>query len=474
MTWRDEGSRVVRKSIGMVCGLAALLVLNVVVHTGPSHDFVWFTMGRILGLAGTALVMLGPVANGRWRPSCCILAVAAACAICLGLRLLPIAAGSVGTLLLGACIASLTTVWFTLCAQWSCGWAVSWSLGALTISALGRELLVRIATWLPGWSNALSIVLLGLSTALVLNLWEQRDTAPISATRAMPGKLKRPRINLLGVMTEFAAYGLAYGVLYALNAGHTFTDWEQGSGFLIQAVIPAILLGAIGLARIKPLLSALARGTILLSTLVILGIVILGRDQHVVGELATLAFPAVVASLVYLRLFAIVKELDVQPGPMFCAVQIAYRLAILIGLICGAFCRQVGAISAIAPEISGIAVGCFLLLATSNLSMPQANREHPEKNERPKNSENDRPLSDDEAFAEQCRTVASRKNLTARELEVMRLTARGLSKKLIANELGIAEDTVRYYLRNVYSKLDVHNKQELLLTVVGQSTEEMA
>ena len=69
MTQRDGGSRVARKGIGMVCGLAALLVLNSVVHTGPSHDFVWFTVGRILGLAGTALVMLGPVANGRWRPS---------------------------------------------------------------------------------------------------------------------------------------------------------------------------------------------------------------------------------------------------------------------------------------------------------------------------------------------------------------------------------------------------------------------
>lgn len=290
----------------------------------------------------------------------------------------------------------------------------------------------------------------------------------------MPSKLKRPQMNILGVIAEFSAYGLVYGVLYALNASHTFADWEQSSGFLIQAVIPAILLGAIGLARIKPLLSALTRGTILLGTLVILGIVILGRGQHIVGNLAMLAFPAVAASLVYLRLFAIVKELDLQPGPAFCAVQIAYRLAILTGLACGTLCGQMEAIDAIAPEISGIAVGCFLLLATSSLSMLRANHEHPEKSKRPKNSESNRPLSNNEAFAEQCHTVASRKNLTARELEVMRLTALGLSKKLIANELGIAEDTVRYYLRNVYSKLDVHNKQELLLTVVEQSAEETA
>lgn len=473
MTQRDGGSRVARKGIGMVCGLAALLVLNSVVHTGPSHDFVWFTVGRILGLAGTALVMLGPVANGRWRPSCCILVVATACAICLGLRMLPITAGDAGTLLLlGACIASLTAVWFTLCAQWSYGWAVAWSLGALAISALGRKLLVKMAVGSPGWSDALLIVLLGISTVLALNLWGQRDAAPIPVTRATPSKPKRPRISMLGVMAEFAAYGIVYGVLYALNAEHAFANWVQSSGFLIQAIIPTILLGAIGLAKIKPLLGTLTHGAILLGTLVILGIVILGRSQHVVGELAMIAFPAVVASLVYLRLFAVVKELDLQPGPTFCTVQIAYRLAILAGLACGTLCGQTEAINAIAPEISGVAVGCFLLLATSNLSIPRTDCKHLEQNERPKNSEGNLPLSDDEVFAEQCRTVASRKNLTARELEVMRLTALGLSKKLIANELGIAEDTVRYYLRNVYSKLDVHNKQELLLTVMGQSAEE--
>jgi len=50
--------------------------------------------------------------------------------------------------------------------------------------------------------------------------------------------------------------------------------------------------------------------------------------------------------------------------------------------------------------------------------------------------------------------------LTARQVEVYRAATRGLSNKLIARELGIAESTVKTHLSTVYGVLGVTNRTQ--------------
>jgi LuxR family maltose regulon positive regulatory protein len=50
--------------------------------------------------------------------------------------------------------------------------------------------------------------------------------------------------------------------------------------------------------------------------------------------------------------------------------------------------------------------------------------------------------------------------LSERELEVLRLLAVGLSNKEIAQTLVIAVGTVKNHLKNIYGKLDVHNRTQ--------------
>ena len=53
-----------------------------------------------------------------------------------------------------------------------------------------------------------------------------------------------------------------------------------------------------------------------------------------------------------------------------------------------------------------------------------------------------------------------RKNLSERELEVLRLVAQGKSNKEIAGDLVISESTVKYHLRNVLDKLHLDNRAQ--------------
>ena len=54
-------------------------------------------------------------------------------------------------------------------------------------------------------------------------------------------------------------------------------------------------------------------------------------------------------------------------------------------------------------------------------------------------------------------------NLTKREKEVLDLLCQGKSYKVIADDLFISPDTVRYHLKNIYKKLQVNSKYEAVI-----------
>ncbi len=53
--------------------------------------------------------------------------------------------------------------------------------------------------------------------------------------------------------------------------------------------------------------------------------------------------------------------------------------------------------------------------------------------------------------------------LTAREIEVLRLIARGLSAKQIAQELVISRKTARNHVQHIYAKAGVSNRAQASL-----------
>lgn len=54
-------------------------------------------------------------------------------------------------------------------------------------------------------------------------------------------------------------------------------------------------------------------------------------------------------------------------------------------------------------------------------------------------------------------------SLTRREAEILGLVARGLSNRDIADKLVVTPETVRWYTKQIYSKLGVHGRVPALL-----------
>jgi DNA-binding NarL/FixJ family response regulator len=59
-------------------------------------------------------------------------------------------------------------------------------------------------------------------------------------------------------------------------------------------------------------------------------------------------------------------------------------------------------------------------------------------------------------------------SLTSRESEVLRELVRGLAYKQVAQELDISIDTVRYHIRSVYRKLQVHSVAEAVSRAIRE------
>ena len=58
--------------------------------------------------------------------------------------------------------------------------------------------------------------------------------------------------------------------------------------------------------------------------------------------------------------------------------------------------------------------------------------------------------------------------LTERELEVLRLVAKGLNNREIAKQLFISENTVKNHVRNILEKLQLHSRMEAVMYAVKE------
>ena len=61
------------------------------------------------------------------------------------------------------------------------------------------------------------------------------------------------------------------------------------------------------------------------------------------------------------------------------------------------------------------------------------------------------------------RDVLIQKGMSNREAEVAELVSKGLSNKEVANQLFVTEKTVKFHLTNIYKKMNVKSRAQLIV-----------
>ena len=61
------------------------------------------------------------------------------------------------------------------------------------------------------------------------------------------------------------------------------------------------------------------------------------------------------------------------------------------------------------------------------------------------------------------RDILIQKGLSSREAEVAELVTKGLSNKEVANQLFVTEKTVKFHLTNIYKKMNVKSRAQLIV-----------
>jgi DNA-binding NarL/FixJ family response regulator len=72
------------------------------------------------------------------------------------------------------------------------------------------------------------------------------------------------------------------------------------------------------------------------------------------------------------------------------------------------------------------------------------------------------------------RAVGAAPRLSPREMEVLRLLARGMANREIAGQLCISENTVKNHVRNLLEKLQLHSRMEAVVYAVREKLVELS
>ncbi|WP_332518679.1 LuxR family transcriptional regulator [Gordonibacter sp.] len=114
-----------------------------------------------------------------------------------------------------------------------------------------------------------------------------------------------------------------------------------------------------------------------------------------------------------------------------------------------------------AATLTVIVLVVLYILAMSNAAVQNRKRKGDSAINTPVAQPVPEPLIVDEV-TQRCAVLAEQHKLTKREKDVFLLLAKGRDVPSIAKQLFISENTVRSHSKNVYRKLNVHSKQELL------------
>jgi DNA-binding CsgD family transcriptional regulator len=153
-------------------------------------------------------------------------------------------------------------------------------------------------------------------------------------------------------------------------------------------------------------------------------------------------------------MFLIIREAHrrlLSPYALMAIAILFIRLSVLLGLVAGSGVAGISVEGV--PSTMLIVAIVMYALALVLLFLPHSHMPVRTKRLNP---------TEGELFKQRSEALAQKYRLTNREKDILRHLARGRSSTYIGKELWLSPDTVRGHIKNIYVKLGVHSKQELI------------
>jgi DNA-binding CsgD family transcriptional regulator len=253
-------------------------------------------------------------------------------------------------------------------------------------------------------------------------------------------------------LVPLLALGCAMGILnsFMLIDGYAFEGSETAGnlGVLIgHAVFFVIVYTGSRLVRVEFVYRILFP---LLATLLLLWPLLSTRF----GYLFSVSFVAGYNFISVSVMFLIIREAHrrlLSPYALMAIAILFIRLSVLLGLVVGSWVAGIS-VEGVPSTMLIVAIVMYalalVLLFLSRNHMPiRAKELNP---------------TEGELFGRRSRDLAQKHGLTNREKDILGYLARGRSSTYIGKELWLSPDTVRGHVKNIYAKLGVHSKQELI------------
>lgn len=347
-------------------------------------------------------------------------------------------------------------------AQWFarfCAYSTNTAFDLVLVSAF-LEPIFRIAL-IPVGEVSPDALFLAISASSVISTALLQGFKSASTGYASPvspaGKASSP-LGGTGVAAELIVFGIIFGIM------HNVTADVASQPFLIahvlQILVPLFLLAWMHLKATKRTRSLVLRITTATVLLLYFATVFFGDTRQNAIPVSVILVCDIASTFFILTFYQSVKTYGYSPLVVYGLGRGLFELSLMTG-IASLETPLANAIAQVSDGVVYLGVIFVVLLMTNRFFFIV---ELGGRTMRPQGA------SDmDEILRRKCGEIGRRRELSERQVEIMLLICRGYTKPAIAQELYISESTVRWHAKQLYAKLGIHSKRELLDLVEDES-----
>ena len=344
---------------------------------------------------------------------------------------------------------------------------------SIMTSLLASSVLAGLETLCPGWVQEAGIALAPLAVALLFYRYERRgEPATRYRTRFsnyLPGQMMAINGRWFAML---AVYSLILGAIHVISTlqarqSGIASDYGVyiGASCMLSVVFIVMVLGGRQLMSPKTFWTVIVGAIGLSFVLVLLYPETLQMTLSVFAAIRYVAF-----GYINVKLIDIAHHSRTPVYVVFAAGWGVIQLCMAAGAILALYLLDdLGmALDIVAVMLLAVlAMGTLLLASNSNLSDVFIGDESPDR-EREELGRGEDPAiaaaweARSELLRAQCRSLRARCGLTEREAEIVYLLAQGHTQAYCAEALVVSINTIRSHMKHIYSKMDIHSKDELL------------